>query len=68
MSAVILVLNDPYFVIPDATGRYTLEGVPPGEYQLVAWHERAKPVKKNIKFAAGDSLVMDMSVPITDER
>jgi plastocyanin len=43
MSAVIVVLDTPYFVTPDATGRFVVPNVPPGEYTLDLFDERATP-------------------------
>jgi plastocyanin len=40
MSCIILVLENPYFAVTDARGRYTITNVPPGTYTLVAWQER----------------------------
>ena len=40
MSAYIVVTETPYFAVTDATGKYTIEGVPPGKYTVRAWHER----------------------------
>jgi hypothetical protein len=40
MSCIILVLENPYFAMADARGRYTIPDVPPGHYTLVAWQER----------------------------
>lgn len=41
MSAVIVVLNTPYFGITSASGRWEVRDVPPGEYTLGAFHERS---------------------------
>lgn len=43
MSAVVLVLDTPFFGISDATGNVTIPAVPPGRYLLRAWNERAMP-------------------------
>jgi plastocyanin len=48
MSAIIAVLNTPWYAVTLATGQYAIEGVPPGEYQLRLFHERALP--ENLKF------------------
>jgi plastocyanin len=40
MSAIILVLDTPYFATTAADGSFHLD-VPPGEYQLNVFHERA---------------------------
>lgn len=39
MNAEMLVVPHPYYAVTDESGRYTLTGVPPGQYELVAWHE-----------------------------
>jgi plastocyanin len=40
MSAVILVLNTPYFAVSDAAGNLNLAVLPPGEYHQQVFHER----------------------------
>jgi hypothetical protein len=39
MNGVIFVVNHPYYAITDEHGEFQLTGVPPGEYEIVAWHE-----------------------------
>jgi plastocyanin len=41
MSAVIVVLNTPYFQTTPKNGNFQLENIPPGEYTLRFFHERA---------------------------
>ena len=41
MSAVIVVLNTPYFETTQKKGSYQFRDVPPGEYTLRFFHERA---------------------------
>lgn len=41
MSAVIVVLKTPYFSVSAPNGQFRIGGVPPGEYRLKVWHERA---------------------------
>ena len=43
MSAIIAVLATPWFVATNATGKFTLPNVPPGDYQLRIFYERALP-------------------------
>jgi plastocyanin len=41
MSALIVVLGTPYFTSTGRDGSFTILNVPPGEYQLSVFHERA---------------------------
>jgi plastocyanin len=41
MSAVILVVDTPYFAVTGRDGDFEIAGVTPGEYQLNVFHERA---------------------------
>ena len=41
MSAVIVVLKSPYFAVSTKTGDFTIANVPPGNYRLRVFHERA---------------------------
>jgi len=43
MSAVIAVLPTPWYATTPPNGRFTIANVPPGEYELHIFHERAKP-------------------------
>jgi plastocyanin len=38
MVAYIHIVNTPYFAKTDASGKARLDGLPPGKYQLKAWH------------------------------
>jgi plastocyanin len=41
MSAVIAVLDTPYFAVSSRAGTFEIAGVPPGDYRLRVFHERA---------------------------
>ncbi|MEP7365914.1 MAG: carboxypeptidase regulatory-like domain-containing protein [Acidobacteriota bacterium] len=41
MSAVILVVNSSHSALTEPSGEFRIKGVPPGEYTLKVWHERA---------------------------
>jgi hypothetical protein len=39
MNAEILVVKHPYYAVTDGHGFFKLTDVPPGEYEIEAWHE-----------------------------
>jgi plastocyanin len=64
MSAYILVLGNAFFVSPDSSGHFVLDGVPPGDYQMVAWYERSHPVVTRVHVDAGRTTRQDVRIPI----
>jgi hypothetical protein len=40
MKAYIGVLDHPYFAVSGKDGTFTIKGLPPGEYEIEAWHEK----------------------------
>jgi hypothetical protein len=39
MNAELLVVPHPYYAVTDESGNFELQDVPPGRYEIVAWHE-----------------------------
>ena len=66
MSAVVLVLDNPFFATPDRAGRFRLEGLPAGEYRVTAWHERATAVTRRIRVESGKDAETSFEIPLTD--
>jgi len=64
MSGVILVLENPFFATPEPTGRFVIDGLPPGNYALVGWHERIKPVVEHVQVTAGATSHVDFNIPL----
>ncbi len=64
MSGVIVVLDNPFYASPDSDGRFVIEGIPPGEYRVVAWHERARLNSKTVRIEAGKASVLDFDIPL----
>jgi plastocyanin len=71
MSANILVLPSPHFAATDAEGRYAIRDLPPGDYSLVAWHERSRDkteaMTRRIK-AGATGAVVDFKMSLAAER
>ncbi|MBV8051227.1 MAG: hypothetical protein JOZ80_08575 [Acidobacteriaceae bacterium] len=39
MNAEMFVAPHPYYAVTDESGKFELTNVPPGQYEIVAWHE-----------------------------
>ena len=53
MSAFVLVFNHRFFAVTDDEGRYRIEGVPPGTYTVVRWHELFDPQTRSVEVPDG---------------
>jgi plastocyanin len=67
MSGVIVVLDNPFYASPDRDGRFVIDGIPPGDYRVVAWHERARLAAKTIHVEAGQDTVLDFQIPLMED-
>ena len=66
MSAVIIVLDNPFFTAPDTQGRFQIDGIPPGDYRAVGWHERARPQVLKVRIEPGQEAVLNFRIPLTE--
>ena len=64
MSAIVRVFDHPYFTIPGHDGRFTIPDIPPGQYEITAWHERAGQVSATAVVTAGDTTNVQFSLPL----
>ena len=49
MIGYVVVVDTPYFAQADAAGVFSIKGVPPGEYDVEAWHENAsQPTRQKL--------------------
>jgi hypothetical protein len=46
MNGVVMVVPDPYYAVTDEHGEFKFTGVPPGDYEIVAWHEGWKVARE----------------------
>jgi plastocyanin len=53
MSAYILVFAHRYFAVTDDEGRYRIENVPPGSYNIVAWNEAMETESRRVTVPDG---------------
>lgn len=62
MKTYIAVFPHPYFTITNPDGTYTIEGLPPGTYDVGAWHERLGVLAETITITEkGESHTLDFN-------
>lgn len=60
MNSEMIVAKHPYYTVTDADGNFELGQVPPGKYEIVAWHEGWRVV--------GESPVYDLATQVRVNR
>lgn len=62
MKAYVGVLTHPFFAVTHKDGTFRIEGLPPGEYTIGAWHERlGEQTIANISVGAGESKALNFT-------
>jgi len=67
MAATILVFDHHLYTTPATDGTFTIDAVPPGTYQLSAWHERIGETTKPLKIVAGDEASVEFALPVIEK-
>jgi plastocyanin len=62
MNAFILVFGHPFFALTNAEGRYGIENVPPGTYNVIAWNEGTASEPKGVTVPDGGTAELDFSL------
>ncbi len=60
MNSEMIVAKHPYYAVTDQEGNFELTNVPPGDYEIVAWHEGWRVV--------GESPVYDIATQVRVKR
>ncbi len=59
MYATILVLENPFFAVPDEDGNYSIDNIPAGTYKLSLWYGRKKVATKSVVVNGGKSTTVN---------
>jgi plastocyanin len=64
MIGYVVVVDTPYYTQPRGNGGFTIRNVPPGRYELSAWHEAsANIIKQTIQVKEGGASGVTVKVP-----
>jgi plastocyanin len=62
MNAFILVFNHRFFDVTDADGRYHIDNIPPGTYNVIAWNEGLASEPRAASVPDGGSTELDFQL------
>ena len=60
--AYIAVFDHPYYAVTKPDGSFSIDGVPPGKYTLVAWHERTGKSEQTVEVAANGAAKVSVAL------
>jgi hypothetical protein len=67
MSAYAGVLNHPFYSVSGEDGTFAIKGLPAGEYEVVAWHEKYGEQSQKIKVGDGEAKAIDFKFTAKSE-
>lgn len=64
MESWAMAVNNPYYALTDAEGKFSINGIPPGTYQVVVWHPQTGPgTTRTVVVQADGKLREQLSLP-----
>ena len=67
MSATVMVFDHSWFAVPNEAGQFELPGVPAGNRQITAWHERLGDTTLNVRIESGQAVSADFVLPVPQQ-
>ncbi|MCM2268548.1 MAG: carboxypeptidase regulatory-like domain-containing protein [Thermoanaerobaculia bacterium] len=61
MSAYVGVFTNPFFAVSGKDGKFSIGGLPPGTYEVEAWHEKLGTRSASVTVAADKSATVDFA-------
>ncbi len=64
MESWAMAVNNPYYALTDAEGKFKIDQIPPGTYQLVVWHPQTGPgATRSVEVHADGRLIEQLTLP-----
>jgi plastocyanin len=61
MNATIVILENPYFVVPDDQGSYSIKNIPGGTYTVKFWCGRELVGSQSVTVKGGDAVIVNFT-------
>ena len=61
MGAWVAVMTHPFFDVTAADGKFDIGNLPPGTYEIEAWHEKLKTRTASVTISGDESQTVDFS-------
>jgi plastocyanin len=62
MHAYWMVMDQPYFAVSDASGKFTIADLPAGDYEVEVWHETLGKKTEKVTITGGGTATVDWSL------
>src|SRR5215831_16555310 len=63
MESWAMAVNNPYYALTDGDGKFSIDQVPPGTYQLIVWHPHSGPgAAKTVTIQPDGTLTENLSL------
>lgn len=61
MKAWMAVMPNPFYSVSQSNGSFSIAGLPPGQYTIVAWHEKYGAQEQQVTVAAKESKTLNFT-------
>jgi hypothetical protein len=61
MLGYVGVLSHPFYGVSDSAGSYEIKNIPPGRYEVQAWHEQLGTMVQSVQVRAGATITLDFT-------
>jgi hypothetical protein len=67
MNGYVFVVDSPFYAKAQASGAFSIRGLPPGRYELAAWHEAASNITRKMIVVGGEG-THDLTVTVGGDK
>jgi tetratricopeptide (TPR) repeat protein len=68
LQTTVWLVDNPYYTVSDANGNFSIEGIPPGSYEISAWHPYIPEQKANVTISSNGVSTLDFQFQSKDEK